>query len=197
MNLETLKQFCSRDTTRTGILEPWSVNGHSFATDGHILLRVPRLDQVVENKNAPKTDQLFADSLHTGNFLSIPDLPEPRDGPCPECKGSGKVPAECQKCDGEGTTLCPRCEDGQLECDKCDGTGVLEEQSEIPCEDCDGSGKRPVLQRVAVGNQTVDVKFLRLIKDLPNVRIANGQEEVGALTFVFDGGDGLIMPIRT
>lgn len=197
MNLETLKQFCSRDTTRTQIQQPWSMDGHSFATDGHILMRVPRLDQVAENRDAPETGHLFANSPHTGNFLPIPDLPEPQDGPCPECKGSGKVPARCQKCDGEGTILCPQCEDGQLECDECDGTGLPEEESEVPCEDCDGSGKRPVLQRVAVGNQTVDAKFLRLIEDLPNVRITNSQKELSALTFVFDGGDGLIMPIRT
>lgn len=197
MDLETLKRFSSKDPTRTQILEPWSRGEYSFATDSRILIRVPRLDQIPENRDAPATDHLFAKFPHAGNWLSIPGLPEPQDEPCPECEGSGKESARCQACKGEGTTLCPTCEDGDLKCRKCHGTGFDEEnRGGTSCEHCDGSGKRPIRQSITVGNEVVDARYLRLIRDLPNVRIANGRKEACALTFVFDGGDGLIMPIR-
>ena len=44
----------SEDETRFAICSPWSAGDWTYATDGRLLVRVPRLDGVPENKNAPK-----------------------------------------------------------------------------------------------------------------------------------------------
>ena len=55
-------------------------------------------------------------------------------------------------------------------------------------------------QKVKLGCVTVDAKYLRLIKDLPGLKVAVGKAEnrhhFPAVTFVFDGGEGRIMPLR-
>lgn len=93
--------------------------------------------------------------------------------------------------------MCPECGEDTLQCDRCDGSGFdHSSRSEIDCEDCGGSGKAAPIQFVKVGSEVVNAKYLRLIKDLPNVKISNCRKKNGALSFVFDGGDGLLMPIR-
>lgn len=41
---------------------PWSAGDFSYASNGHILLRVPRLAEIPENSRAPKVDRLFPDT---------------------------------------------------------------------------------------------------------------------------------------
>ena len=56
------------------------------------------------------------------------------------------------------------------------------------------------LLKVQIGSVFVDATFLRLIKDLPDVKVAGGVREdnnhFAAIAFIFDGGDGRIMPLR-
>src|SRR6185369_15900200 len=59
MNLEELKKFCARDGTRYHIDKPWSDRDWTYATNGHIIVRIPRLVSVPEDKLAPDAAALF------------------------------------------------------------------------------------------------------------------------------------------
>ena len=54
--------------------------------------------------------------------------------------------------------------------------------------------------KVAIGWASVNAKYLRLIRDLPDVKVACGKrknnDEFPAITFTFTGGEGRIMPLR-
>ena len=50
MDKDILQQFC--DTEKSPFREPWSDIKYSYATDGHIAIRVPKLDnvEILDNK---------------------------------------------------------------------------------------------------------------------------------------------------
>ena len=191
-----LQDFCSKDSTRLSINAPWSVGEYTYATDGHILIRVPRLPDVPGNPAAPGTEKLFAETVAAGEWLDVSDLPDIEYDSCKECNGTGKQGAICDKCDGEDHRSYPTCEDGSVECEDCDGTGLGKADGEIICEDCSGSGKQKKKQPVKIGKEHVDARLLRLIKDLPGIKVANSEKTLGPLIFRFDDGDGLVMPMR-
>lgn len=49
-----LWEICSQDETRFAICSPWSEGEWSYATDGRMLVRMPRLAGVPANRLAPK-----------------------------------------------------------------------------------------------------------------------------------------------
>jgi hypothetical protein len=76
-------------------------------------------------------------------------------------------------------------------CIHCEGGKLLK-----LCDGCGGTGKVEAEQRIDIGERTLNAKYLRLMKSLPNVRInpAGGYQE--PLSFKFDGGRGLLMPMN-
>ena len=53
IDLLVLSKFASENQTRTGISRPWSRGKFTYATDGHILVRVPMIPGVEDNDAAP------------------------------------------------------------------------------------------------------------------------------------------------
>jgi hypothetical protein len=103
-----LSPFCSTDAThsRYYIMQPWSRGDFTWATDGHILVRVSRRANVPEVPKPPNTDQIMA--CHDGaEFAPLPDVVWP-DPPPPE---------KCNWCDGRGVY-------DNDPCDSCHGTGL-------------------------------------------------------------------------
>lgn len=54
-----LNQFCDPTSREPGrdLSVPFSLNEHTYATNGHICVRVPRRPDVPENNKAPKADE--------------------------------------------------------------------------------------------------------------------------------------------
>ncbi len=50
MTKDDLKPFCSPDPIRETMAESWTAGAFSYATSGHILIRVPRLADVPEGE---------------------------------------------------------------------------------------------------------------------------------------------------
>jgi hypothetical protein len=90
-----LKSFCGTDPFRAYIHEPFSVGEFTYATNGHIMVRVPRLPDVPEQTKQAKWDAPFQDLSGT-IFESLDHHALPKQaGPdcectCENCRGSGK-----------------------------------------------------------------------------------------------------------
>jgi hypothetical protein len=105
-----LDLFCDPECREPGrdLSVPFSLNGHTYATNGHIAVRVPRRPDIPENKEAPNAEGL------PWNFsrVTFGPLPEPellldrclmclgrgRKHECPDCS------CECGHCNGSGKT---------------------------------------------------------------------------------------------
>jgi hypothetical protein len=78
MNAINLEVFCDpNDPSRPWLGQPFSAGAWTYATDGHIMVRVPRLDDIAESPDAaPKAES------HRER--------------CPSCN------CKCHRCDGTG-----------------------------------------------------------------------------------------------
>jgi hypothetical protein len=170
MNSEELKAFCHPE--RYKLQTPFSEGDYTFATDGLMCVRVPRLEDVPERENAPMNmlKNVFDPNPSQGAFVPL-GLYE-----IPGLKGNQR----CEVCGGQGQHLCNKCETLH-NCGKCDGQGEV--------------GESPIA--VTIGRHRVSHLLLNRIKALPAVWIAeNANSDEQGLTFRFHGGDGIVMPIR-
>lgn len=150
---------------------PFTIGEYSYATDGHIMLRVRALDGATGEKTPKNPDKLFEKLFAEGPMLPASiELPE-------EVISSKK----CWECQGEGTinhSDCPTC------------------SCEDKCEDCGGTGKTPISSDdglcVKIGGFFFGARLIRRIKTLPNVRFCSRVVK-NAMSFQFDTGDGLVM----
>ncbi len=163
-----LQQFCSRDEARPQLMKPWSIGEHTIATNGHIMIRVPRVDDVPENADAPPTHKVWARCDMQGEPLEVMQcaIPTPVMETCMDCAGSKKK------------HVCPSCN--------------------CPCPDCDGTGEVEINQDTSVGffGVPIDLRYARMILALPKVRFFKPTGRENPLPFKFEGGDGCVMPLR-
>ena len=170
ITVEDLKRFCcdSKEPYRAAIARPFSQGDWTYATDGRVLIRVPRLDEVPEYDDSTRGVEktIFDEEPITGWWMAIPSamLPE-------------LMPAEkCSECGGDGMLDNPK-----SECWQCDGHGVIE-PSAIP---------------VKIGKHAVSHIYLHKLKTLPGVQICESAKgEMNVLGVRFDGGEGRQMPMR-
>ena len=111
---------------------------------------------------------------------------------------------ECDECDGEGSVECNTC-NHHSDCIQCDGRGVLSaypspDEEARRCDDCLGIGKKSDADGVALSRERAfSPHYLMLLKTLPGLHFAvnagSGDTEE-ASHFIFDGGEGLLMPMR-
>ena len=107
MNAQDLQRFCAdSDDIRYYLREPWSDGDYSYATNGHIILRVARLPNVEEQPKAPNAEVLFAKTKPASNWLPIPVATMPPDVDCERCRGTKRD-----------------LDDRRFKCDVCGGTG--------------------------------------------------------------------------
>jgi hypothetical protein len=170
MNLELLKTFCSTELYHPTITSPFSSGDFTYATDGRILLRVPRVAEVqrVDDALAKRCDNIFTQWPSVGDWKPLPDpftvLDPPRD---------------CSKCDATGRHECT--------CGH-----------EHPCGKCGGNGRieRELKSRVDFGKHALAGHYVQLSSTLPGVLMresaGGGLDPVG---LKFDGGDGVLMPL--
>lgn len=170
---ELLQKFCHPERESLG--QPWTAGNFTYATDGRLIVRVPRLADVLPNPAAPQGVYkiIFDDSPHAAESLPVGGFV------IPPLAGTAK----CRNCGGSGQHFCDDC-DSRHDCEKCNTTGRIPEQA----------------IRVEIFGASVSHLLLNAIKDLPNCRIAASAlppEQFRALAFFFDGGEGRLMPMKT
>ncbi len=198
MDKNDLQPFCSEDESRKGITQPWSEGEYSYATNGCILIRVPRLGDVPECDEAPKNvDKMFASQeSRMGPEHALAALTFTVDEPtqCPECKGKGKVD-NCPECYGTGEVHFGNLYNNYIvECASCGGGGIPHDPK---CQVCSGTGKLEVVTPAKVGEAWFNATYLQLLKTLPDCKIgAPFPTPISPAYFHFVGGDGLLMPLH-
>lgn len=158
-----LQKFVSKDMQRSTIEKPWTRGGFTYATNGHIIVRVPARADVPEVMTAPDATKLKWGVV--GESVPIPDLPEPTMEECGDCF-------------------------------------AIEEDMK-DCEECKGTGKVPKYHDVEVGGASFSAEYLALIKALPGYRFYPVKNDFSKVRysanpspFTFDGGEGLLMPLK-
>lgn len=194
MTKEGLMLFCN--LKREKMDKPFSVGDYTYATNGHILVRVRRLDDVPEggmaNSAAGMFDGLNYDEL-TSRLVKIPSLPKRDVLSCHVCDGSGKV-SNCPECDGNGEVVFSNSYN-EYECDclTCFGYGTVSGEDRI-CEECKGTGKQEDHTFFKIGDVGFSSHYLAMVKCLPGALIAPTAVDK-ANYFKWDDGDGLLMPM--
>jgi hypothetical protein len=169
-----LRKFCAvGDEARSYLNEPWSLGEYTYATNGHILVRVPRRDDVPENPKNPITAEKVGrvaweaptDVWAAPTIVGLP--PRVDDTECPDC---------------EGLCIANHCASCECECPVCGGSGLISNDK----------GKSARYRGVPFA-----LKYVRLICELPGVEITAQTHSHASLRFRFDGGSGSVMALRS
>lgn len=169
---ELLQTFCSEDETRPNIMHPFNFAEHTIATDGRILVAVPKMDgfQEADGKltSLPSTLKLYPKEAVT--WFPLPIIPERK---------------ECDRCCGTGHQECPECF-SEIDCRTCQGFGDVYEVETVAI------GKRIFNPRYLEKlSQLPDVSIASEHNDDPD---EHGFHQ--PLAFRFTVGFGLLMPMR-
>ena len=125
-----LSLFCaSEQFGRTNLTTPFSRGNWTYATDGKVMVRIPRRADIPERGDAPHVERIWPKEVPLQFVPVVPTrLPE-------------REYVQCDMCDGRGSRHdCPDC---QCRCEECQGEGLLEEAVAI------GVGPELVTRRVA------------------------------------------------
>lgn len=169
-----LDKYCGDDGFRTYLSEPFTVGEFSYATDGRIIVRVPKRDDVPGTVKIGIAIEAPFKGIDKAQFGPLPHKPIPPLPPSTE--------QDCDECDGRKTEHdCPDCE--------------------CPCHSCNGTGLEIITPQVSttIRGGIFNLKYVALMLELPGVLVqsdwAGGAEE--PMFFKFDGGDGAIIPRRS
>lgn len=203
MNIELLRAFCSTDETRPALQRPFNLGEYSYATDGRILIRVARLEEVPPREGESPVgnpDAVIPEGHGYEPAICPPKWEEFKEvrSTCKRCDGTGKSNT-CPDCDGEGEIECPECLH-EHECERCHGQGIIKAKDPAtgdPCENCDGTGYNEDDFVVALngGMTFVNLKYLRLAHRLPNLKMSF-RDRLSTIRLEFDGGVGALMPMN-
>ncbi len=177
-----LQKFCAdKNSARLALQNPFSRGEWTYATNGHIAVRVARLEEVLDNEKAPNVEKLFTAAENRTGYQWV-DIPEVT-----------VKTFECTCCDGGWIEY----KSEKIACDECDGTG-RETKSEPVRFNCDGT-------EIGLANIYLDL----IKKELPSAQIGLIKEasvlwsaglrkepEPTPVKIKFDGGEGLLMAMR-
>ena len=168
MTIDELLRWCSKDKMCPNLHRPFTRDGKTYATNGHVMII---LDGVVDGAEGDGVDvdrvisKLSFDGLTPVSIKKINPEYTPID--CCRCDGTGKGHLDCPDC------CC--------ECDVCDGTGKKEDQV-----------------YVTLRGGYFNAKYTNMLADLPGLRMPTECQNDDAIpvAFEFSGGRGAIMRCR-
>lgn len=183
MDLNLYLQFCAKGNPKYAfLLFPIDDGEWSYCSDARICLRVPKFEHKSGVEATQKTIEalrgFFAKNNHK-DYQPLPATPEGGWGkPCESCEATGKI--------------------DEIVCACCGSRMALPNEIVTDCPNCEGRGRFVSRKEfLVVGHQAVSHYYLALISSLPNVTIAPSPTgELDHLHFRFDGGEGVIMPMR-
>lgn len=189
-----LTPFCFVDNdlelSHPEINQPFHRGLYTLATDTNILVRVPRRGGG-DDDTGPETAHLEQQIVRE-DLSSLPAVRLPKLTKCGKCDGAGKV-TQCE---------CAAFDDA---CEFCNFTrGLPAHEPDTHAHTCSQCLGRKVAY--PLGDQVyltsvlaIAPRYYALLAQLPNVRVdlsvdSTGDDVLG-VSFTFDGGDGLLMPL--
>lgn len=221
MNIETLQLFCypsenlashfgfDHARARQACGKPWTYSApgssdiFTYATNMHVMIRVPAMPEVPTNRDAPNRPDLLFIVKPGAIYLELkPHSLE--KAPCEKCTGSGRLPAQmiCPQCEGEGDVPQAIDDDECDECAKCRGDGTIDDPvKKEACYDCYGEGSKyresvPLDNGDGIMGDYFNPALLDKILTLPGPIMIHIPGNEKAAHFTFAGGEGLIMPVK-
>lgn len=193
MNAIDLKQFCADGNDFRGLGHPYSDGQYTYASNGHIAVRVPLREPADDGQTKigasiiRATQALFNDESLFVECGPIPACSMPNDSICPFCLGEG-IYSKCPDCDGFGIV---EYDEREETCDTCEG-----KRTDVVCNGCNGSGKH-FFARIKLTKQIgIAWGYLRIIESLPDAQINLSGGAADVIRFRFSGGLGAVMPVR-
>jgi len=173
-----LKKFCAEEGIgRSNIEKPFTKSQWTYATNGHICVRVPKRNGIEENPEAPSCEGLFQAANRRGPYkwVDVPNV-KVKQVKCRDCEGTGKWDDIDKR---------------RYDCDECGSTGKITKHEPVKFK----------IMGVTIALANV---YLDLIKKaLPNPQIGLIKDagnwslpaKVIPVKVRFDGGCGLLMAI--
>ncbi|WP_139791193.1 hypothetical protein [Chromobacterium violaceum] len=185
-----LRPFCaSEHDSRAWLRHPFTLNGKTCASNGHILIEMDIAGDYPEvpSKNASNVAASLG-RIPAAGFQPLPTMPEPEFVACPSCEGRGHG-KRCKSCEGAGEF---QHHGHSYSCKACDGEGSFN----APCYQCNATGKKEISIPMQIGEAVFALRYLSLIATLPCVEFATTRANDIA-GFKFQGGRGVLMPLRS
>jgi hypothetical protein len=184
-----LQQFCEQDPDRyhKSLLNPFVADGKKYATDSRILIEIDAAGEPdtsrtgIRYADPPDAKCIFDSFWISDAVFSAWPSEQPIMGKidCPKCEN-----VNCEECDGFGSFECDLGHDH--DCEKCDGEGVVMNPKCV----CKGTGMIPGPVRQQIDNKQINIKYYRMIRELPGpVEYAMNDDVV---LFRFYGGRGIV-----
>lgn len=206
MNPGILKDFCSAGFRISKMDTPFYRNGHTYATDGFICIRING-KFAEENKEAPLADDLDEWDLLlklTPDWRLRADKMKEVKSQFPVCQSCHPlaVTTKCPECNGEGwVTLSNDPHEYGFECKTCCGDGHTGKCNTRDCPHCNGSRTTYASQWEISGQAFNTQLLIKLTEKLGDIELFcwpvwSSEKRYPALAFRFDGGEGLLMPMK-
>lgn len=192
VTLETLKRFCHDN--RVPMTELFSQGGYSYATDGKIAIRIPRVKMVGEKVGTPQMDRLPWGHRDVSDWMGLPYYDTTSLDRCGACHGDGTL-QDCPECDGEGVvSLDNEYNEYECECKTCGGEAALPGDlvEGRNCSVCGGTGTA-LTEAISWGAGYIAIHLLEKIKSLPDARLSLVGDGNAPFMFIFRGGEGIVM----
>lgn len=203
-NMELLLERIASSYCGSMVLsKPLNINGFTYSTNGHLMLRVKALEKYKENTATEKEIEMFT-SIDIDNdnqkWVDVPKYKTPEKVICYKCDGVGKID-ECDECEGSGEVNFNNGHNSyEFECQTCGGFSVVPGSNQV-CDSCYGE-KMIYAERFSHidtlnGNGArIGIAILDLIKDLPEIKITiEFVNKKSILYLKFNGGRGCFMPM--
>lgn len=186
---------------RYDLSAPFQFGGFDIASDGCVLIRVPGNGNLTySDRRVPDLSQFNWDGFNVSGWKRWPKkrIVKRGDSQCRKCRGFGVTGRSDCSCIGVH-------EFHNQSCKKCDGSGVIGDK----CAKCNGAGW--FNQLALLDGDTISTRYESMISELPGVEFLPDREAVNvrstgyvgidetqtvAIPFRFDGGVGLVMPVR-
>lgn len=161
MTPEQLKPFCGTEELISYLKTPYTRGDYTYATNAHIMVRVPRMDGFDIDCDA--ADQRLVNTANSSEklfseYFSATDL---------RPMVYGNLPSLVEKT-----------------CKECGTVHLVPEKSESSIS-------------VSIGEAFFCLKYVRLMQTLLSVCVQRKPDPEKPMSFTFDGGEGLLMPLRS
>lgn len=172
--MNDLLPFCSRERHRSNLSYPFVIGDFTYATNGHVAVRVPGEHGVPATEKAPRSIIGMFEEAEARSFRPFVPVEAPqivRDV-CADCRGRGFT-TQCAVCEGEGEHTCDDDRCGCThECGNCSGRGVLPakdgDSGALSCDGCSGDGRLEDRRGVDLGEKlSLQWHLLQRVQKLP------------------------------